>query len=440
MELSLLLVGINHKTSDIEIREKLYFTEDRARSFLRTLPADLPSAKESVLISTCNRTECYFMTSHSDDTASALLRRLGNGIPRIEELLNGSAYRWSGLQAMEHLFSVTSSLDSMLPGETQITGQVRDAYRWAHEEGTVGYYMHKTFQKALQVAKRVRRETRIGENVVSLSHAAVELARKVFADFSERTLLVIGTGEMGELAAHQARKQQVKKLIVTSRTEQRAAALASQTGGIPHSITELESLLRECDLVIASAAAPEPMVTTEMVRRILPHRRGRTLVLIDLGMPRNIQADIHTLENVYVYDLDDLQQIIHDSLTLRQEEAAKGRLIVHEAAESFMGQFHSQDIEQVIVFFRQKLEAIGKKELDRFLPKMDGLSPEQKELVQNVTHNIVQKVLHEPITRLKQESSQGSGLGGPDAPSSRETASKDWLKEALVELFNLKPS
>lgn len=428
--------GINHKTSPIEAREKLYFDADRTRHLLRAIHEQRNTIAECVLLSTCNRTEAYAV---AEDTAAAqgrLSETVAQGQPDLRAYLDREAFRLTGPDAAAHLFSVTSSLDSLLPGETQITGQVRDAYRTAIEERTVGYLLHRTFQKAFHVAKRVRTETRIGESVVSLSHAAIELARKIYGDSAHSHVLLIGTGEMGMLAARRLRALSVQKLVIVSRSTERAAAVAAEVGGEPGRLDELDSLLRSCDLVLASAAVPEPMLHRDLVAGALSHRRGRPLVIIDLGVPRNVHPEVHTLDNVYLYNIDDLRHVAEENRAARDREADKGRALVRTAVEDFAPMLSAPDLDAIVVTFRRKLESITDEELTKALARMNGMPPDQRDQVREFARGLLQKLLHEPTVRLKQEMRQsGNESPGDDPP---HTSAQRWLRDALIELFNLK--
>ncbi|MBI2890207.1 MAG: glutamyl-tRNA reductase [Nitrospirae bacterium] len=435
MDPSLLLVGLSHRATSIELRERLYFDERRARSLLREAKQAWPNSTEFALLSTCNRTEIYTATLRPDAAAEEILSRLSIEARGHAGDVREQAYVRTDPEALSHLFRVTASLDSMVPGETQISGQVRDAYRWAAEERTVGPYLHRVFQKALHVAKRIRRETQIGRQVVSLSHAAVELARKVEEDLSARTILVIGTGEMGELAARQIGKFRPARLLVTSRSLDRAAQLAREVAGEPRDIHTLNRLLEEADVVIASAAVPEPLVTTDLVRSGLQARRGRPLVLIDLGMPRNIEPDVHRLEEVFVYNLDDLERVTREGLASRREEAVKGGEIIREAVEDFVAHLRALDLDRLIVAFRRKMEALGEAEIRRVAGSANGLDPAHAEMMKALAHGIVQKFLHQPVSRLKANARASSSNAVQDADDPK---AESLLPEALVELFDLK--
>jgi glutamyl-tRNA reductase len=323
----------------------------------------------------------------------------------IEPLL----YTKTETEAVQHLFRVTSSLDSMLVGEPQITGQVKDAFTLAQSCGTVGSVLHAALAAAFNVAKKARTETGIGRHAVSLSFAAVEMARKIFGELTGKSVLFLGAGEMGELAARHMSEQGALPLYVANRTLARAEALARELGGTPVPFERFGRLLAEVDIVIASTAAPEPIVREPEARTALAGRGTRPLFLIDLGVPRNVDPRVNDLDGVFCYDVDDLRSVVEANLRERQREAHRAEALVTREVTRFMGRLALLEVVPTIVSLREKLEAIRAAELERALARVPGASEEMRRAMEALSQGIVSKVLHGPVVHLKASSREGHG-------------------------------
>ena len=402
------VAGLSHHTAPIEVRERLALEEDKLREILGEL-AGRGVAGELVVLSTCNRVEVYGVAEVPAEVRAAVFRALGahRGVPMgaIEPLL----YTKTETEAVQHLFRVTASLDSMLVGEPQITGQVKDAFALAQSCGTVGSVLHAALAAAFNAAKKARTETGIGRHAVSLSFAAVEMARKIFGELTGKSVLFLGAGEMGELAARHMSEQGALPLYVANRTLARAEALARELGGTPVPFERFGRLLAEVDIVIATTAAPEPIVREPEARAALAGRGTRPLFLIDLGVPRNVDPRVNGLDGVFCYDVDDLRSVVEANLRERQREAHRAEALVTREVTRFMGRLADLEVVPTIVSLREKLEAIRAAELERALARVPGASEEMRRAMEALSQGIVSKVLHGPVVHLKASSREGHG-------------------------------
>ncbi len=396
-------IGMNYETAPIEMRECLASDTSGAANTLARMK-DLPCIEEVFFLSTCNRVEALFTTeniSEAKDSMISLMSTLA-GIPfnRIQPCL----YIFEEIAAIEHIFRVASSLDSMVLGEPQILGQVKDAYQEATRQRTSGVILNRMLHRAFHVAKRVRTETAVCESAVSISYAAVELAKKIFHTLEERQVLLIGAGEMAELAARHFISNGVKAVAVANRTFQRAVEMASKFNANPLSFDEIPSQLLEADIVLTSTASPEYVLTHDQVKRCLRKRRNRPLFLIDIAVPRDVQPEINELDNVYVYDLDDLKGIIELNMEKRREEAVKAERIIQEEAMKFERWTKTLQVVPTIVSMKEKAENIVQNELKKSSSKLGELTPEQKEEILVLSKSIAEKLLNDPISFLKKQS------------------------------------
>jgi glutamyl-tRNA reductase len=403
MELS--VTGLNHTRAPVELREKL--AVDPA-----TLPATLAELKralgasELVVLSTCNRVEVY--AAHEEaSTPSALdvAKALGASKGVDASGLSDALYRHEGAEAVRHLFRVASSLDSMVLGETQIIGQVRDAYAAAKDAGSTGRVFNRLFQRALAVAKRVHTETSLSEKNVSVSSVAARLAGKIFQDLGTKTLAVLGAGETAELTLEAFRGRGLTRLLVVNRTIEKARALAEPRGGSAHGLEELPLLLPRCDIVIACLRADGFVVGPELARDVLRARREEPMFFIDISVPRNIHPDVNRLENVYLYDIDDLQGIVRQNLSEREREAEKADPIIQNEIQIFLNDVTPLDAGNLLGALRERFHALGEEEAKRALSKLNGLSDTQRAEVLEMTRRLVNKILHGPSEALR-----GGGL------------------------------
>lgn len=396
-------MGMNHETAPVELRECLAREPGNTALALSSM-RDKPCIKEGFFISTCNRVEALF-TSDSPEEAKedvlALLSRLG-GIPP-EQFLS-SLFVMEDMEAVRHVFRVASSLDSMVVGEPQILGQIKDAYAQAAREKTSGVILNRLMHKAFHVAKRVRTETGICDAAVSVSYAAVELAKKIFYDLNGTKVLLIGAGEMAELAARHLLGQGAGSITVTNRTLERALQLAEVLRGRPVSFDEIPSELVEADIVITSTASPGWVVTYEQVKGILRKRRNRPLFFIDIAVPRDVEPRVNDLGNVYVYDIDDLKGIVALNLAQRRQEALKAERIVEEEVIKFDKWRRTLDVVPTIVSLREKAEAIRKAEVKKSHSALGGLTESQMKAVEVLTLSIAEKIMNDPILFIKSRS------------------------------------
>ncbi len=397
----IVVVGINHKTAPVELREKLSFTESQ---LTRSLAYFKGSAEvdESAVLTTCNRTEIYAL---GRDNGSCL-KRVMSMLAEIKQIdtaaLQPNLYIYKQESAVEHLFKVTAGLDSMILGETQILGQVKDACTKANEAGCVNSAFHALFRQAVTAAKRVQTETAINQNAASVSYAAVELAKKIFRRLDDRTVLLIGAGKMSELTLRHLYDQGVKRVVVVNRTKSRADKLAACFGGMSEDYEDRQEWLTKADIVISSTGAPHFILGREELTSVMRARRGRPIFLIDIAVPRDIDPQVNSLENVYLYDIDDLQAVVSANLKEREQEAVKARTILNEEIASFQAWFKTQEVVPLIAALRRKAEGIRQTELEHSLQKLAGLSDKEKKSIDNLTRAIVNRILREPVLRIKE--------------------------------------
>lgn len=400
-------IGMNHETAAVELRESLA-TElentSRALAFMR----DLDFIEEGIFISTCNRVEALFTAINpleAKRSIISLMSRLGN-IP--VDSFSSSLYTFEDMDAVRHIFRVTSSLDSMVVGEPQILGQIKEAYAQAIKRKTSGVILNRLMHRSFHVAKRARTETDICEAAVSISYAAVELAKKIFHVLDGKKVLLIGAGEMSELAAKHLMKQGISSIVVANRTFERAVQVAELFKAKPVSFDEIGAQLLEVDIVLTSTASPGYVITYDQVRNCLRKRRNRPLFFIDIAVPRDVQPEINNLSNVYVYDIDDLKGIIQLNKDHRQQEAIKAERIVQEEVIKFEKWLRTLEVVPTIVSLREKAESIIQAELKKSTSTLKNLTPSQKQSIQNLTLSISDKILNDPILFLKKKADRPS--------------------------------
>ncbi|MDP3028043.1 MAG: glutamyl-tRNA reductase [Deltaproteobacteria bacterium] len=402
--MSIVLIGLNHETAPVEIRERLTFGGDRELPF--TLIRGILFVKEFIFLSTCNRVE-VLMTTSDPANAEMEIKKVfteSNAIPLGD--FERCLYIYHEEEAAKHLFRVAASLDSMVLGEPQILGQIKDAYRQATDQKTSGVILNRLLHKTFSVAKRVRTETGICSHAVSISFAAVELARKIFADLKGKRALLIGAGEMAELAAEHLISNGVAEIVVANRTLERAIDLAQKFKGRAVSLDEVYDQLSKVDIIISSTGAPGLVINYDNVKSVMRARKNRPLFLIDIAVPRDIDPRTNEIDNVYLYDIDDLKGIIELNKAERQKEALRAERIVEEEVIKFRYWLQALDITPIIVSLREKAEQLRLKECRKTLSNMGSLTPEQEKAVHVLTTSIVNKMLHDPITYLKGKNSR----------------------------------
>ncbi len=394
------LIGVNHKTAPVEVREKLALNQCEPPA-LKLFYA-LPSCDEVVFLSTCNRVELIVSTSKGVDKARAEIIDIWISKSGLDyDTFKKCTYEYKGRDAIRHIFRVASSLDSMVVGEPQILGQLKDAYRDALENGCCGQILNKLMPKAFSVAKRIRTETKIATQAVSISYAAVELAKKIFGDLTGKSALLIGAGEMAELAAQHLKTNGISQLMVANRTLERAVELSKALDGKAISLKELEDALIEVDIVISSTGAPGFIIEKGQVQKIMRPRRHRLLFFIDIAVPRDIDPGVNDIENVYVFDIDELKEVVEENKAERQKEAIKAERIIEAEIIKFDSWLSSLDIVPVIKGLQEKAEHIRQKELSKTFKNLKHLSEKEKKAIEKLTQSLVGKLLHDPILFLK---------------------------------------
>lgn len=404
----IVLLGMNHKTAPIEIREQLAVSCKEEISPLQLIP-HLPHVDEVFFLSTCNRIEFLFTSHHCDaameEVKALLLRYLGNP---PASLLEAHLYVHENLEAVRHLFRVSSSLDSMVVGEPQILGQLKAAYREATECHTVRVILNRLLHKAFSVAKRVRSETMIGSHAVSISYAAVELARKIFGELKDKRVLLVGAGEMAELAAEHFLAQGVRHMTVCNRTQERAFELARRFKADTIPFEHLVDGIRTMDIVLTSTGSSDPILRYQEVRSRMRERRNRPLFFIDIAVPRDVEARINEIDNVYLYDIDDLQGIVDLNREDRKREATKAEHIIGEETSKFQHWLQTLEVVPTIIALREKAETIRFSELQRTFTQLPELSIKERHAIEVLTASIVKKLLHDPILFLKKKANRDS--------------------------------
>ncbi|HUH07694.1 MAG TPA: glutamyl-tRNA reductase [Egibacteraceae bacterium] len=395
----LFAIGLSHRTAPVELRECVDFARGGVDAALSALAARGVGV-EAVVLATCNRAEIYAV-GDDDGTADAVQRFFSEYHGVAAARLADHLFVRRGADVARHLFRVSAGLDSLVVGEPQILGQVKTAYSTASDLGCTGALINRLFHSAFNVGKRVRTETGLGEGAVSISYAAIALARKIFGKLEGRQVLILGAGEMAKLTAIHMQAQQVAGITMVSRTLATAEQLASQLGARALPWTELHHALAAADIVVTATGSTEPVLTRAGVEAIMRPRRDRPLFLIDIALPRDVEPAVGDLDQVFLYNIDDLQAIVHENLARRSAELARAEAIVEEEVSRFMGWVQSREIIPTVVALRQRFEAIRRSELERLEPKLAGLPPEARARLEEITHLIVEKLLLAPTEQLK---------------------------------------
>jgi glutamyl-tRNA reductase len=409
----LFAVGLSHRTAPVELRECVDFARGGVEAALSAL-ATLAIASEVVVLSTCNRAEVYAV-GESDATAGALLRFFSEYHQVPAERIAEHLYVRRGQDAARHLFTVAAGLDSLVVGEPQILGQVKAAYAAANDLHATGALTNRLFHSAFGVGKRVRSETGLGEGAVSVSYAAIALAKKIFGSLAGLQVLILGAGEMAKLTGVHLRAQKVSQITIASRTLSTAEHLAQHLDGRAVAWTELDTALRAADIVISATGASEPVLTRIRVAEAMRPRRGRPLFIIDIALPRDAEAAVGDIDQVFLYNLDDLRAIVEENLARRTAELERAEAIVQEEASRFATWMQSREIIPTVVALRQRFEAIRRAELSRLEPKLSGLPPEARARLDEITHLIVEKLLLAPTEQLKSVSDESMVVAYADA-------------------------
>ncbi len=404
----IVLLGMSHKTASVEIREQLAVACRKEVNPLHMLP-HLDHVDELVFLSTCNRVEFLFTCSAFAEGVREIkaLLRTHVGLPATVPL-DSYLYVYEDLEAVKHLFMVASSLDSMIVGEPQILGQLKDAFRDAVEYRTVKVVLNRLLHKSFSVAKRVRTETCVGSCAISVSYAAVELARKIFGDLREKSVLLIGAGEMAELAAEHFIRQGVRRMVVANRTLERAMDLAGRFDAETVSFDRFLEELKVIDIVVSSTGSQESIIQYQDVRSRMRERRNKPLFFIDIAVPRDIDPRVNEIDNVYVYDIDDLQGVIDLNRDERLNQAQKAEHIVNEETVKFRNWMNSLSAVPTIVSVREKAETIRRNEIRKTFSQLPDLSDREKEAIEILTKSIIKKFLHDPIVFLKKKAQRNA--------------------------------
>jgi len=408
--MNIVVVGLSHKTASVEIREKLSFPEARLADALCCM-GRIETVNENLLLSTCNRVEAY-----------VTVKDVEGGIGRLkdffleyhnltgEQYLN-SLYAHHGREAVRHIFRVAASLDSMVVGEPQILGQLKDSFDHALANKTTGVVMNRLMKKAISVAKRIRTETKIAESAVSISFAAVELARKIFGSLEGKSVMLAGAGEMAELAAKHLVNNGVKTIMVANRTYERAVELAQEFDGTAVKYEDLASEMVHADILIAATGAPHYILTQKDMAKVIKDRKNKPVFLIDIAAIRNLDPEINKIDNVYLYDIDDLSSVVESNIKERQKEAALAEEIIEQEIDNFLVWMKSIDAVPTIVALRDRAEEIRKGELEKALPRLGDLTEKQRGQIEALTQGIVNKLLHQPLITLKKSAGDPEGSG-----------------------------
>ena len=396
----LLLLGASHRTAPVELRERLDFSSRGLDAALRAL-LERRTTAEAVVVSTCNRAELYVACEEPARAADDLVGFISEFHQLPADRIRPHLYAHIDHDAARHLFRVSSGLDSMIVGEPQILGQIKDAYGIASTERSAGPLLNKLFHWAFGVGKRVRSETALAEGAVSVSFAAVSLAKKIFGNLAGRSVLVVGAGEMGKLTAVHLKSQGVASIAITSRTLAHAEQLAEDIGGTVVAWDHLPQALVDADIVITSTGSPTPILSKSQLNAAMPASRTRPLFLIDIAVPRDVDPRAAEIEQVFLYNIDDLQAIVRENLQKRGSEVTRAEQIIEEEVRKFATWQRSREAVPTIVALRQRFETIRRSELERLDPKLAALSPEARARVDEVTRLLVEKLLLQPTEQLK---------------------------------------
>ena len=400
--MSILLIGVNHKTAPVEIRERLAFNDEACATGLRQL-VDGDVVREGLIVSTCNRVEV--LGAMASD-------QLKFGADRITQFLDTSGHLPAGFlethlyhhtdeEAVRHLFRVASSLDSMVVGEPQVLGQVRHAYALGVQAGTVGRVLNRLVHHTFRVAKRVRSETGIASSAVSISYMAVELGKKIFESLQGCTVLLIGAGEMAELSARHLMNAGVSRVIIANRTEQTARQMADEFGATTVSLEKLDQVLPQADVVICSTGAPDYIVTAKRTRKALKHRRNRPTCFIDISVPRNIEPAVSNIPNVFLFDIDDLESVISSNIREREREAERAELIVQSEVMQFQQKLRLMDIGPSIGALRQNMQDVARAEMARQRKRLGVLTKDQEAAIEALLMSTVNKISHPILNQMR---------------------------------------
>ena len=427
----LLAVGLSHRSAPVDVRERVDFARQGLGSALAAL-ADEGIGSEAVVLATCNRAEVYLVAD--SESAEESMARFISAYHEVEHAsIAGHLYRHKGADVARHLFRVAAGLDSLVVGEPQVLGQVKAAYSVAHEGRFTGAVTNRLFHAAFSAGKRVRSETGLAEGAVSVSYAAIGLAQKILGDLEDLSVLILGAGEMAKLTGLHLQAQHVKTVTIVSRTLQAAEDLARQLGGRALPWDDLVPALTAADIVVTATGASEPVLSRPLVEQAVRRRRNRPLFLIDIAVPRDVEPSVGDIEQVFLYNIDDLQAIVRENLTRRSAELSQAEAIVEEEVTRFVSWLQSRDVVPTVVALRQRFEAVRRAELERLAPKLSGLTPEARARVDDVTRLIVEKLLLIPTEQLKAVSDEALVVTYADALNRLFGLASDGRQDAMTE-------
>jgi glutamyl-tRNA reductase len=402
------ITGLNHRSAPVEVRERLAFDEGSIPEALKALRRR-PGVVEGMILSTCNRVE--IAVSSEDQQGDRMIDEFLAETRHVErDWVHPYLYTFEDRDAIQHLFRVAASLDSMVVGEPQILGQLKNAYAIAKQEGAVNGFMDTLLTRAFNVAKRVRSETEIGASAVSVSYAAVELAREIFGSLKDKKVLIVGAGKMSEAAARHLKRCGATKMFVTNRTAERAAEMAQLFDAKIIEYTKFVAFLPEVDIVLTSSGAPHYILTTMDMARVIGARKNKPVFVIDIAVPRNVEPSVNELDNVFVYDIDDLQRVVENNVQARQQEAAEAEEIIAEEVERMLSRLKTRDVVPTIVGLQEQLEHLRVSEVARMRGKFGTLTREQEEALEALSRGLINKIAHGPISELRRQASQPDSL------------------------------
>jgi glutamyl-tRNA reductase len=402
--MQLRVTGLSHKTADVELRERLSVPPEKVHGILGQLE-EQGLVEEAILLSTCNRTEIYYVAGESLEDEDDVMRSVCESVEADFDEVRDVLYEHRHLAAAEHCFRVAGSLDSMVVGETQILGQVKDAYRRAREGGFCDKFLHELFQNAFHIAKKIRSRTNISRLPSSVGSAAVALARQIFGELRQKNVLVIGGGDMGRLCLEHLREEGVEDVHVTNRTYEKARSLADNFDGEAHEFDQLEEGLLAVDIVISSTGASEPVLRRDHLESIRNQRGSRPLFIIDIAVPRDVSEDVRDMENVYLYNIDDLESVVERNMDYRETEMDRAEKFIQEGVEQFDEWLKTQDMGPMIRELKQEVYQLVEQQLREEL--QPGEKPPEKSDIQLVAHRVTNKLLNDPLNVMKEKAVEG---------------------------------
>jgi glutamyl-tRNA reductase len=406
--MKLLITGVSHKTAPVEVRECLAFRDEALPAALADLKAR-EGVAEALILSTCNRVEVTVTTEDNADPRAIVDSFLADHKAVSPHTIGPHLYRHEGRDAIHHLFRVAASLDSMVVGEPQILGQLKAAYAAAKDSGAVCGWLEGLLARSFSVAKRVRSETGIGQMAVSVSYAAVELARKIFGSLANRTVMIAGAGKMSELAARHLRSSGASHVFVTNRTHERALEMAALFQGTPVEYTRFVAMLPEVDILIASSGAPHYILHKDEMQRVIAARRNKPMFLIDIAVPRNIEPAVNEIDNVFLYDIDDLQEVVNANLRERLKAAERAESLVAEEVERTMARLKVAEVTPTIIGLQEQLEQIRAGEIEKARRKYGPFTPQQEQAIEALTRGMMNKIAHGPISEIRNHAGHPEG-------------------------------